>query len=149
EAPEGVVDPYVRLVSFWNGDKTIACLTYYACHPQSYYGKGDVTAEFIGLARAQREEAMDDLPHIHFNGAGGNVAAGKYNDGSVAMRPVLTDRVAAGMKAAWDERHPIAVAAADVAWRVHAVHLAPGAHLNSDKAATVLADKKASTTDRF
>ena len=53
EAPEGVIDLYVRLVSFWNGDKAIACLTYYACHPQSYYGKGDVTAEFIGLARAQ------------------------------------------------------------------------------------------------
>jgi hypothetical protein len=148
-APEGSIDPYVRLVSFWDGDKALACLTYYACHPQSYYGKGDVTAEFIGLARAQREKALGDLPHIHFNGAGGNVAAGKYNDGSVAMRPVLANRVAAGMKAAWDGRRPVAVAAADIAWRVHPVHLAAASHLNADKAGVVLNDKKATSTDRF
>jgi hypothetical protein len=148
EAPEGVIDPYVQLVSFCSADKTLACLTYYACHPQSYYGKGDVTAEFIGLARGKREKELD-VPHIHFNGAGGNVAAGKYNDGSTEMRPVLTDRVAAGMKAAWDGRRPVKVTATDVAWRIHPVHLAAGAHLNAEKAAAVLADAKANSTDRF
>src|SRR5262249_9136756 len=33
-APEGVIDPYLRLVSFWDGKQPLACLTYYATHPQ-------------------------------------------------------------------------------------------------------------------
>jgi hypothetical protein len=148
-APEGVIDPYLRLVSFWNGDRPIACLTYYATHPQSYYGKGDVTAEFVGLARAQREKALSDLPHIHFNGASGNVAAGKYNDGSPAMRPVLTQRMSAGMKAAWEARKRMSVAASDVSWRVQRVHLPPGKHLDREKAVALLADPKANAVARF
>jgi hypothetical protein len=148
-APEGVIDPFVRLVSFWNKDKPIACLTYYACHPQSYYGKGDVTAEFIGLARRQRETALADLPHIHFNGAGGNVAAGKYNDGSPAMRPVLTERVAAGMKAAWEARKRVPIAPSAVDWRIRPVRLPAAEHLDRDKAVAILADPKANPTDRF
>jgi hypothetical protein len=148
-APEGVIDPYVRLVSFWNNDKPIACLTYYACHPQSYYGKGDVTAEFIGLARAQREKDLADLPHIHFNGASGNVAAGKYNDGSPEMRPVLTQRVAAGMKAAWEARKRVPVAPASVHWRIQPVILPVADHLNRDRAVAILADSRANATARF
>ena len=148
-APEGTIDPYVRLVSFWNGTRPFACLTYYACHPQSYYGKGDVTAEFIGLARAQRETALGDLPHIHFNGAGGNVAAGKYNDGSPALRPILAERVAAGMKAAWDARKRLDIQPAAVAWRVQPVHLPVASHLDSVKATAVLADPEGKAVDRF
>lgn len=148
-APEGVIDPDVRLVSFWSKDKAIACLTYYACHPQSYYGKGDVTAEFIGLARAQREKALADLPHIHFNGAGGNVAAGKYNDGSVALRPILTERVAAGMKAAWDARQRVEITPKAVDWRIAPVQLPVGAHLDMTKATATLADEKANAVARF
>jgi len=37
---------------------------------------------------------------IHFDGAGGNVAAGKYNDGSKETRPVLAQRLADGIKLA-------------------------------------------------
>jgi hypothetical protein len=148
-APEGVIDPFVRLVSFWNDDRPIACLTYYACHPQSYYGKGDVTAEFIGLARARREKALADLPHIHFNGAGGNVAAGKYNDGSPAMRPVLTERVAAGMKAAWEARKRVPITASSVAWRIQPVRLPVAGHLNREMVVSILADPKANALARF
>jgi hypothetical protein len=148
-APEGVIDPYVRLVSFSNGEKPIACLTYYATHPQSYYGKGDVTAEFVGLARAQREKALPDLPHIHFNGASGNVAAGKYNDGSPAMRPVLTRRLRAGMKSAWEARKRVPVSSSDVSWRTRPVHLPPGKHLDRKKAVALLADPKANAVARF
>ncbi len=52
-APEGLIDPYLRLVSFWHDEQALACLAYYATHPMSYYGQGDVSAEFVGLA-AQR-----------------------------------------------------------------------------------------------
>src|SRR5437588_2215446 len=35
--PEGLIDPYVQLLSFWNDDKLLVSITYYATHPQSYY----------------------------------------------------------------------------------------------------------------
>jgi hypothetical protein len=132
-APEGVIDPELKLISFWNHDKPLVSVTYYATHPQSYYGKGDVTAEFVGLARARREAALPEIAHIHFNGAGGNVAAGKYNDGSPQMRIVLTDRMADGMKRAWDAtvKHP--VAADSVEWRSLTVKLPVSKHLNAEK----------------
>jgi len=121
-APEGTIDPYLQVLSFWNGEKPVAVLTYYATHPQSYYGKGDVTAEYVGLARAQRERELPGVPHVHFNGAAGNVAAGKYNDGSPANRPVLTGRLAAGMKAAWENTKKMPVPR-EVEWRVEPVVL--------------------------
>ena len=92
------------MLSFWNGDQPLAVMTYYATHPQSYYGKGGVSYDFVGMARGLREAALPGVPHIHFNGAGGNVAAGKYNDGSPANRPMLAERLAAGMKRGL-ERH--------------------------------------------
>jgi hypothetical protein len=35
--------------------------------------------------------------HLYFNGCGGNIGAGKYNDGSKEMRPVLTERILNGI----------------------------------------------------
>jgi hypothetical protein len=115
--PEGVIDPAVRLISFWNGARPLASLTWYATHPQSFYAQGGISADFPGLARAFRELALPEAAHLHFNGASGNVAAGKYNDGSPENRPVLAWRLAMGMKQAWDRqtRHP--VGAADLRWR--------------------------------
>jgi len=148
-APEGVIDPYIRLVSFWDRDKPLAVLSYYATHPQSYYGKGDVTAEFVGLARAQREKDLPGVAYIHFNGAGGNVAAGKYNDGSEKMRPILAERLATGMKQAWEATVKMPVAAADVSWRVTPVKLPAAEHLNVDKLRTTLDDTQAEYKDRL
>src|SRR5690606_26580268 len=79
-APEGTIDPLVRLISFWSDEQPLAVLTYYATHPQSYYGKGEVNWDFVGIARQIRQDGLSGLPHIHFDGAGGNVAAGKYNE---------------------------------------------------------------------
>ena len=39
-APEGIIDPSVRVISLWNGDQLVTVLSYYATHPQSHYGKG-------------------------------------------------------------------------------------------------------------
>lgn len=122
EAPEGVVDPDVRLISFWNGDKPLVSITYYATHPQSYYGQGGVSADFVGMARNLRESALH-IPHIHFNGAAGNVAAGKYNDGSPENRPILAQRLADGMKAAWDSMVKSPLRASDIGWRTLPVAL--------------------------
>ena len=123
DAPEGTIDPLVRLVSFWNGNRPVAVMTYYATHPQSYYGKGGVNWDFVGMARQMREEALPGVPHVHFDGAGGNVAAGKYNDGAQENRPVLAKRLAEGMQRAWDSQQKQAVNAADVMWSVEPVLL--------------------------
>jgi hypothetical protein len=107
--PEGMIDPSVRLVSFWSNDRPIAVLSYYATHPQSHYGKGSVSADYVGMARDQREAEEGTGLHIHFNGAGGNIGAGKYNDGSPENRPILARRLADGMKAAWEATEKRAV----------------------------------------
>ena len=123
EAPEGTIDPLVRLITFWNKDKPLVVLTYYATHPQSYYGQGGVNWDFVGMARQLREQALPGLPHIHFNGAGGNVAAGKYNDGSPEKRPLLANRLARGMAQAWTSQKKSTIRAQDVRWSVLRVNL--------------------------
>jgi len=141
-APEGTIDPQVRLVSFWNGERALAALTYYATHPQSYYGKGDVNWDFVGLARELREKALPGVVHIHFNGAGGNVAAGKYNDGSPAMRPILAERLAAGMRTAWEKQQKTSLAAANVGWSIQEVALPVRSTLKEAELRAKLADPR-------
>ena len=112
-APEGLIDPMMKSIGFWNGDAKIAHLHYYAVHPTSYDGTGEVTSEFVGLARKQRIAEDGDVPHIYFTGCGGNITAGKYNDGDPANRPVLARRLYEAMQQAWKntERYPTASAA--------------------------------------
>ena len=115
-APEGVIDPYVHQVSFWNQEKPVAVLSYYASHPQSYYGKGDVTCEFVGIARNKRDEEVPGTLHVHFTGAGGNIAAGKYNDGSPDNRPVLAEKMRTGMQKAWEQTEKQPLSDSDCKW---------------------------------
>jgi len=147
---EGVIDPYVRLVSFWNGDKPLAVLSYYATHPQSYYGRGGVNPDTVGIARETRAKAIPGAMHIHFNGAGGNVAAGKYNDGSAKNRNLLADRLAVGMEAAWKATRKTALKARDIKWRVKPVIL-PLRDMYQDisKMEAILKDPRAGTSNRI
>ncbi|MCA9120042.1 MAG: hypothetical protein KDB11_07645 [Planctomycetales bacterium] len=149
EAPEGTIDPLVRLITFWNGDKPLAVLTYYATHPQSYYGRGGVNWDFVGMARNTRVHALDGLPHIHFNGAGGNVAAGKYNDGSKENRPLLAQRLADGMKRAWQSQAKSPIAATDVGWQVAPVSLPVSESLVEDDLLAKLQSKDQSVGERL
>jgi len=121
--PEGVIDPIVSLVSFWNTDKPLAVLSYYATHSQSYYHTGIANPDFSGVARFLRQLSLPNALHVHFTGAGGNIGAGKYNDGSHENRGILARRLAEGMKRAWKstERQPIS--ASSVAWNVKPVSL--------------------------
>lgn len=141
--PDGTIDPVVSLVSFWNGEKPIAVLSYFATHPQSYYRTGIPNPDFPGLARFFRQLAVPGPLHIHFNGAGGNIGAGKYNDGSQETRLVLAERLADGMRRAWENtsRHPIT--AAEVSWNVERVALPPAKHLAIEKLEGQLKDRDA------
>lgn len=131
--PEGVIDPQVSLLSFWNGNRPLAVLSYYACHPQSYYRTGVPSPDFPGIARFIRGQAVPEALHVHFNGAGGNIGAGKYNDGAKENRMVLALRLADGMKRAWDatQRHPLS--ADQLGWQTVPVRLPVAPHLQEAK----------------
>ncbi|MDD3909072.1 MAG: hypothetical protein PHI70_07345 [Proteiniphilum sp.] len=125
EEPEGLIDPMVSLISFWDNEKALAVLSFYATHPQSYYRTGIANPDFPGIARFLRQLEVPDALHIHFNGAGGNIAAGKYNDGSKINRWILAQRLADGMKRAWEATEKEAVSATSVEWLVQPVRLHP------------------------
>lgn len=127
--PEGVIDPVLSLVSFWNKDKPVAVISYYATHPQSYYRTGVANPDFPGIARFYRQLAVPDALHIHFNGAGGNIGAGKYNDGAHENRLILADRLADGMKRAWESTQREPISGKDVEWIVEPVSLPPAGYL--------------------
>ncbi|MDZ4861513.1 MAG: hypothetical protein SGI88_21280 [Candidatus Hydrogenedentes bacterium] len=146
--PVGTIDPLVRAVSFWNGDTPVAVLTYYATHPQSYYGMGQVTWDFPGIARKTMEEAVPGAAWIHFNGASGNVTAGKYNDGNPANRPALAQRLADGMKKAWDGTIKASLAASDVAWKSVDVSLPRRAEIPEEQERALLEDANADPGQR-
>lgn len=75
----------------------------------SYYGSGEVSADFPGLARTKRQRELPGVKQIYFSGCSGNVTAGKYNNGDRANRAVLADRLHQAMANAWREtkRHPL------------------------------------------
>lgn len=104
--PEGLIDPMLKTVAFYNGDRKLVASHYYACHPMSYYGDGRVSADFCGLARKERQKQEPDCTHLYFNGCGGNIGAGKYNDGSKEMRPVLARRMLKGIVSSEAELKP-------------------------------------------
>ncbi len=101
DAPEGDIDPFLRTLSFWNGDRAVCALSIYSTHPMSYYRTGKANPDFPGLARARRQADDTGIFQIYASGASGNVTAGKYNDGSHENRPVLADRLYQGMTEAW------------------------------------------------
>ena len=147
--PEGVIDPYVHLLAFYDGETPISIITYYATHPQSYYGKGGVSCDFPGLARNLRERAHPGPKHIHFNGAGGNVTAGKYNDGAVENRMVLADRLAKGMKEAYETIKKEPIDASKVSWRFTTAALPVSKLYNTKDLKAKIADATLKEADRM
>lgn len=100
-APEGEIDPWLRTLSFWQGDRALAALHVYATHPMSYYGRGGVSADFVGMARKRMQQTDTKTFHFYATGCAGDVTAGKYNDGSPGNRPVLAERLFAAMRQSW------------------------------------------------
>ena len=103
DAPEGLVDPWLRTVTFFAGDQPLVRLHYYASHPQSYYGDGRATSDTAGLAR-RRLESEEGVPQVYFTGCAGNITAGKYNDGSPRARGEFAERLYTAMKEAISKR---------------------------------------------
>jgi hypothetical protein len=122
-APEGLIDPWLKTLSFWDETRPLVALHYYATHPMSYYGDGRVSSDFCGLARQKRQDEMPGVFQIYFTGCAGNVTAGKYNDGARENRAVLRDRMYRGMADAWNATERFALSGWD--WRVEPLRLAP------------------------
>lgn len=91
-APEGVIDPWLRTISFFDDTVPLARLHYYATHPQSFYGDGRISWDVPGIA-IQRLQDSTAVPQIYFTGCGGNVGMGKYNNGTREARGALADRL--------------------------------------------------------
>ena len=140
--PEGVIDPLVTSLSFWDKAGPIAVLTSYACHPQSYYRLGYPSPDFPGIARFIRSQSWPHTLHVHFNGAGGNITAGKYNDGAWENRMTLANRLADGMKEALDKTVKTPLSSADIGWASVPVRLPLSTHLKADE---LVAKLKATT----
>lgn len=147
--PEGTIDPWLRTVSFWNGDVPVAILSHYATHPQSYYRTGLVSADFPGMARTGREKELPDSVHMHFNGAGGNIGAGKYNDGSIKNRAVLAGRLQDGMKKAFEATRKISLKNESLGWDTEKVSLPLRTEIDLETEKKRLADTSATLAERM
>ncbi len=101
EAPEGEIDPWLRTLSFWHHRRPLLALHVYATHPMSIYGRGEVSADFPGVARRLRQKDHPEVFQMYASGCSGDVTAGKYNDRSPRMRRVLGQRLHQGMVRAW------------------------------------------------
>lgn len=114
DAPEGRIDPALKTLSFWDGARPLAAVSFYATHPMSRYRTGAVSADFVGLARARRQSAHPDVFQIYATGCAGDVTAGKYNDGRAEP---LAGRLESAMARAWEatRRAPIETLALRVA----------------------------------
>lgn len=148
EAPEGLIDPLLRTLSFWNGTTPLAALHYYATHPMSYYGDGRVSADFCGLARQKLQDEQPNVFQMYFTGCGGNVTAGKYNDGAKENRAILRDRMHEGLKASLQNTKTTAITGWD--WRIEKMKLLPRkeASFGAEESTKALADEKATKAKR-
>lgn len=108
ELEEGLIDPWVRTVSFEGSDGAIAQVHYYASHPQSFYGDARLSYDVPGIIRENIERAGGTF-QLYVTGCGGDVAFGKYNDGSVEARTEITSRLQAGIEEsiASLKQHPV------------------------------------------
>ena len=144
--PEGLIDPWLKTIAFYDGDTKIAASHYYAVHPMSYYGDGRVSSDFAGLARKKRQAEEPDCTHIYFTGCAGNIAAGKYNDGSKEMRVTLTERVYQGIVRSEKSLKPMPIE--NVSWKTVGVLPPANASLSADELQARISNKKNSVVNR-
>ncbi len=145
---EGLIDPFCKTVAFFDGQKKVASLHYYATHPMSYYADGRCSSDFAGLARKQRQLDEPDCLHVYFTGCSGNVAAGKYNDGSKEARVTLTKRLYDGIVASEAKLERAALKSEQLAWKTAEILPPPRASLHAEMIAEQIANKTNAVVNR-
>ena len=146
QLPEGQVDPMLKTISFWNGEKKLASLHYYATHPMSFYGDGMVTHDFVGVARERRTKD-EGVPHIYFTGCGGNIAAGKYNDGTPESRVRLGEHIYAAMVES--EKQTKRVPLTHIEWRAKPVLFKPDPEFPEERVTKVIENTQTANSTRI
>ena len=144
--PEGLIDPWLKTTAFYDGETRLVACHHYATHPMSFYGDGRVSSDFPGLARKRRQEEDADCLHIYFTGCAGNVAAGKYNDGSPEMRPVLVQRVYEAIVASEQDLKPAPIQ--NVTWKTAEILPPARADFQVADLEARIADKSATVVGR-
>ncbi len=112
----------MKTITLARGEKPLVRLHYYATHPQSYYGDGRATSDVAGDAR-EALERKEGVFQVYFDGCGGDITMGKYNDGSRPCRVALAGRLLKGMQAsvAATKFAP----AGEVHWRTYPLRMPP------------------------
>ncbi len=148
-APDGEIDADLKTLSFWNGETPIVAVHAYATHPMSYYGQGEVSADFVGLARRKMQSDFPNVKQIYASGCSGDITAGKFNDGSKASRVRLTDRIHQAMLSSWKntKKHSLD----QIQFRNTNLELEYFDHaaLKPERLQKVLSDKSVRTEDRI
>ena len=148
DMPEGLIDPYVKTITFGHGDQPLARLHYYTTHPQSFYGDPRASYDFPGIAR-ERLEQEEGVFQIYFTGCAGDIAAGKYNDGSQPVREELAQRLYAGMKASVASTR--LAPAGNLLWKTLPLQLTPrdDGSFSESASRTKMADAALSSNERI
>lgn len=122
DMPEGLIDPCLKTITFARGETPLVRLHYYATHPQTRYHIDVAGSDVAGMARDAVEQS-EGVPQIYFTGCAGDVAMGKYNDGSDTARKGLAERLTAGIKASIAATRYAPAGA--VKWRTFDLRLTP------------------------
>ncbi len=149
EAPEGLIDPFLKTLSFWNGETPVLALHAYATHPMSHYGQGQVSWDFVGMARERRRRDDDSVHQIYVSGCSGDVTAGKYNDGSPDNRTVLADRLYRSMLGAWNNTRRLPLGQIDFRSAKLELEFQPDPDLTAAALESVLRDRDRTVEDRI
>lgn len=138
--PDGQIDPVLQTLALYDENERLVASHYYATHPMSYYRDGRVTSDFCGLARKRRQETDPGCLHLYFSGCAGDVAAGKYNDGTPAARVALTGRIYDAIMAAEATLKPEPLEV--VQWRVESLLPPPRREVSTSQLEAVVADQR-------
>lgn len=149
QAPDGEIDPLLKTISFWNNDRPLLALHAYATHPMSYYGQGEVSADFVGLARRKMQKEFPSVLQIYASGCSGDVTAGKYNNGSRQSRIELTNRIYQGMQKSWEATKKVPLQQADFKCVELALDYYDHHELKQEHLEKVLKNQSVRTEDRI
>jgi len=148
DAPEGKIDPWLKTVTLYDQETPLVRLHYYASHPQSHYGEGEVHPDTPAMARAYLENE-EGVAQLYFTGCAGDVTAGKYNPGIPAARVSLSKQLYSGMirSIAATRRVPVT----SLSWKTVDVSFAPRREAAFSEAALrqVMSDPAATVSKRL
>lgn len=138
---EGLIDPWLKMVTLWDKDRLLVSMAYYAVHPVTDFGNGVVSTEFVGVAR-KFQEIKKGSPYIYFTGAAGNIGVGKYNNGSSRMRYVLASRISMAMDEALTNSIKNPVKNSRIEWKTKKVYLPLADYMQKDSLELIVAGEK-------